>query len=361
MKVHLNFFKSILFIISKNSFFCVMLLWFIFILILGTITQKEMGLISVQEKFFYSNVIWLFVIPLPGGKLTLIIIFISLFIKLFELTWTIKKMGTIIIHFSILFLLFGGIVTYYFSDEGFIVLQKNKTSSQFISNNEKAVIFTYDNKTFTLDANIKEHFCENFKINLNNNYNNYDLIYKKKFLDNKKAINDARFFDIIETPTYLEEDKNNFLTSVDIIKNNNIKLSLYLKEDEEKLSIDEEHVTLGLEKFCKNLPFSLSLLTFEKKNYIGSNLPKSYKSKILISDNGIKWECNIKMNEPLKYKGYTLYQTSFLENKNEISSVLTITKNKGEYFPYISCFMLIFGFLIHILKFISKDKKWSLK
>ena len=54
------------------------------------------------------------------------------------------------------------------------------------------------------------------------------------------------------------------------------------------------------------------------------------------------------MNEPLRYKGYTFYQSSFIETPDGETSVLAAVKNYGRMFPYISSIIMCIGLLIHL-------------
>ena len=61
----------------------------------------------------------------------------------------------------------------------------------------------------------------------------------------------------------------------------------------------------------------------------------------------------IKMNEPLRYKGHTFYQASFIEGKLNDTSVLAVVKNYGRLFPYISSIIMCFGLLVHMILKVS--------
>ena len=97
------------------------------------------------------------------------------------------------------------------------------------------------------------------------------------------------------------------------------------------------------------LPFTIHLIDFEKKLHPSTNLPKSFKSSVYLTDGRIKQNAIIQMNEPLRYKGYTLYQSSFSQGeKGEITN-LAVVKNHGRVFPYISSIVICIGLLIHLL------------
>ena len=98
----------------------------------------------------------------------------------------------------------------------------------------------------------------------------------------------------------------------------------------------------------KPLPFEVLLIDFEKRSYPGTDKAKSYQSEVIVRDNDIDWPSIIKMNEPLRYKGYTFYQSSFLTDGKTEVSVLAVVKNLGRMFPYISSIIICLGLLVHI-------------
>ena len=78
-----------------------------------------------------------------------------------------------------------------------------------------------------------------------------------------------------------------------------------------------------------------------------TNIPKSYSSEVNLISDGISKRKLIKMNEPLRYNGYTFYQSSFIEGEINDISVLAVVKNYGRLFPYISSCIICLGLLIH--------------
>jgi len=115
--------------LSSTTGFFFLLLWLMVLLVIGTLAQKEIGLYFAQDIFFSSWFIWVFnAIPLPGGRLTLALIFIGLLIKLLKQKWTAAKLGTIVLHVGALLLLLGGFVTVLFSYEGSMVIAEGESS-----------------------------------------------------------------------------------------------------------------------------------------------------------------------------------------------------------------------------------------
>ncbi len=98
------------------------------------------------------------------------------------------------------------------------------------------------------------------------------------------------------------------------------------------------------------LPFEIELIDFEKKFHPATNMPKSYKSEIILHENGTQWRSVIQMNEPLRYRGYTFYQSSFIvEEDGREATVFAVVKNIGRMFPYISSIIMCIGLLVHAL------------
>ncbi len=96
------------------------------------------------------------------------------------------------------------------------------------------------------------------------------------------------------------------------------------------------------------LPFEIELIDFEKRMYPDTSTPQSYKSEVILRENGAEWRSIIQMNEPLRYRGYTFYQSSFIIEDEREATVLAVVKNAGRMFPYISSIVMCIGLLIHV-------------
>jgi hypothetical protein len=54
------------------------------------------------------------------------------------------------------------------------------------------------------------------------------------------------------------------------------------------------------------------------------------------------------MNNPLRYKGYTFFQSSFAEHDGKVSTVLAVVHNKGWVYPYIGAILVAIGLAFHL-------------
>lgn len=113
------------------------------------------------------------------------------------------------------------------------------------------------------------------------------------------------------------------------------------------------------------LPFSLKLLEATHKKYPGSDLPKDFRSRVLIDnpETKEKREVEISMNNPLRYGGLAFFQ--YQMTKDELdqrpgSSVLQVVRNPSWLAPYIGCIVVALGmlwqFLHHLVGFITKRR-----
>ncbi len=105
-------------------------------------------------------------------------------------------------------------------------------------------------------------------------------------------------------------------------------------------------------------PYSITLLEFKHDVYPGTDIPSNFSSKIHLSDpaRGEDRDVLIRMNTPLRYAGETFYQASFEEG--DMVSILQVVRNPAAVTPYVACLLvatgLIVQFLMHLIGFVRK-------
>jgi len=100
-------------------------------------------------------------------------------------------------------------------------------------------------------------------------------------------------------------------------------------------------IKISLEKTKARMPFKIKLKKFEKKLYPESQMPATYQSFVEIDDGFL---IDINMNNPLNYKGFRLFQSSYFELSNgEYASVLTASRDPGRLYKYLGSFLFLFG------------------
>jgi len=104
------------------------------------------------------------------------------------------------------------------------------------------------------------------------------------------------------------------------------------------------HVLYGLK--TKPLGFQIELRDFVIETDPGTNKPASFKSLIRLKDpsTGIDREQMIQMNEPLKYRGFKVYQSAYQQNPGEADiSIFTVARDPGNGLKYAGALIMIAG------------------
>ena len=70
--------KSIIKIIGTPKIFVYTVIWLMFLVVIGTLAQRDQGLYIAQQKYFSSWFTWFSIFPVPSGKLIMSIIVINL-------------------------------------------------------------------------------------------------------------------------------------------------------------------------------------------------------------------------------------------------------------------------------------------
>jgi hypothetical protein len=101
------------------------------------------------------------------------------------------------------------------------------------------------------------------------------------------------------------------------------------------------------------LGFEIGLVDFKKLHYEGSKLPKSFESDIRLVDakSGVTLAKTIRMNEPLQYRGYTFYQSSYDDRGRREASIFSVSRDPGYPVVFVGFVLLTVGvFVIFYLK-----------
>jgi len=109
-------------------------------------------------------------------------------------------------------------------------------------------------------------------------------------------------------------------------------------------------IRLRLNAPAANCPFSIELKEFKRALHPGTDMASAFMSQIIINDKeqGVSFPATIEMNEPLRYRGFTLYQSSFDLNGEVPYTILAVVENKGRLFPYIASILIALGLIIHL-------------
>ncbi len=341
----------------RYAFFVLFLL--IVLLVRGTIAQKYMGLYHATETYFSSFVFFEGWIPFPGGYSLCLFLTVSLLCKLlFKSNWSKENSGIILIHLSILLLLFGGGLTAITQKEGFIYLQEGQEASFVSDYHNRELVIGRDNEVIEKFAHsdlglgeIIEDEVFPFSIEITKYCENCRII---QATDTQETTIGPANFMAIEPDTLSLENEENIAGLSFIIKDQEGALLAqttlfegYTKPVFFEYNDIQYFFTFGRE--IRFIPFSVGLEKFTISKYEGTEQAREYSSSIKITDQSLAWSAEITMNEPVRYKGYTLYQASFDETSTGTATILSVVENKGRIFPYISLVICAFGLIIHLI------------
>ena len=356
-------FRDIINFLKRPKIFVFAIIWMMMLVVLGTLAQKDMGLFAAQNRYFSAWITWFWYVPMPGGRLTLIIILINLSFFFFNKSiWKIKKLGIVILHLGGILLFVGGGLTAIFSSEGNMVIEEGAQSNHVEDYHlmELAVIntsaagfdeFTIFDQPLLKRNQLLRHVNLNFEIEILNYLENceparrtspagiqYKGMLKNFMLNELKPEKEDNW----NRPGLIYQI-NNTGTNADGM------YGIFLGQPiAQTISINDKDFTIILRRQRTYLPFSIKLLDFKKILHPGTDIPKSFSSEINLIENGAVRKILIQMNEPLRHKGYTFFQSSFIESPDGETTVLAAVKNYGRLFPYISSIIMSIGLLFHL-------------
>ena len=106
------------------------------------------------------------------------------------------------------------------------------------------------------------------------------------------------------------------------------------------------------------LPMTVKLLDFVKSLHPGTDIPRSFSSRVEIAEGGVRRQAVISMNRPLRYRGYTLYQSSYAEDaRGGESSTFLVVRSSGRWLPYAASALLFLGLAGHFLAMLAAALK----
>jgi len=359
-----NNFNNIIKTIGSPKIFVFTVMWMIFLVVVGTLVQRELGLYYAQQKYFSSWFTLLGFLPIPSGRLVMSIIIVNLSCYFFRPDiLKLNKVGITIVHSGVIMLLVGGGLTAIFSTEGSMVINEGERSN-FIEDyhlKEFAVIntsheefdeFIIFDQPLLFDNNILIDESFPFKIEILGYYDNSEAL-PRIYRGDETLKGMAKNFYLEEKMSEKEYEKNIAGVIYKIydsnIETNGTYISYLGQPITQTISIGEKEYSIIIRRQRNYLPFEIQLNDFKKVLHPGTEIAKSYSSDINLIENNISRKVLIQMNEPLRHRGYTFYQASFFEDGSKQTTILAAVKNYGRLFPYIATTIMCIGLLFHML------------
>lgn len=351
----------------------------------GTLAQVNLGLYRAQNEFFRSFFInWtpagsqLHVPIFPGGYLIGAILLANLFCAHFRYYQPgQKKYGIIMIHFGVMLLLLGQLLTDLLSTESMLHLRngESKNYSEASSHFELAIVDTTDPQTDKVVAiHVRRLATQKdirtdalpFGVRVGTFYANSSLVDKQTDgytpVNATAGIGAGIWWRSLPHETVMEKrDLPSVIVELLAPQGSlgTFLVSAYLLRPQE-FTVNGRQYTLALRPMRFYKSFAVRLLEFKHDKYPGTDIPKNFSSRVRVQrpETGEDREVLIYMNNPLRYDGDTFYQASF-DTDNQ-GTVLQVVHNPSWLTPYFSCVLvgvgLVWQFLSHLVGFAAKRK-----
>ncbi|HEX4124641.1 MAG TPA: cytochrome c biogenesis protein CcsA [Tepidisphaeraceae bacterium] len=359
-----------------------------FLVLAGTVAQIDFDVFQVQKMYFHSWWTWVPIqsffprphaghagipggIPFLGGYTLIFLLLANLLAAhavRFKFSW--KRSGVLLIHFGLVLLLVGEVLSSQLKHEGQMVLTVGDTLNYAQDPNEIELAVVdrtpadHDDVAAIPGAMLKagETIRDGrlpFDVRVDDYWANSTILgpFQAGADADPRATAGAGMQLTVKglpltTGTDNTQQPNTPSAYVTFLDNGN-SLGTYLISESEDFEGPQE-VKVGAKTYWVELrprryykPYTVTLLKFEHDDYIGSDTAKNFASYVRIIDPAqhVDREAKIWMNHPLYFDGDSFYQQSFLPGDK--TTVLQVVKNPGWRLPYIACAIGALGLLFH--------------
>ena len=322
----------------------------------GTIAQRDLGIYAAQKAYFSSLITFIGPVPFPGGMTLIGVMFINMLMKFLLFSeWRWNKSGIILTHFGVLLLLVGGFVTNLTTREAYMVIEEGKSSNILEDYYQRVLVVTKDGKTvYSLPhQDIKQGMtvaAAALPFTFSIDTYCFNCAIERRTDDASAWQGPGKFMHLTPAKQTPKNEEN--LTGIEFTIKGSDADGHYVTFDKfpkpPVFNVQGHEYRIIVTRENRELPFTLTLKKFTQGFYPGSETAKSYRSDIEIADGNNNWAGVIQMNEPLRYKGFTIYQSSFDVSGDKAFTVLNVVENAGRLFPYISSLIIALGLILHL-------------
>jgi hypothetical protein len=338
----------------------------------------DQGLYAVRQKYFASfflthDLFGVLPVPLPGVHLLLVLLFINLVCGgLIRMGKSLSRVGVLIGHLGIAFLLVSGFVAFQCSTTGEIVLYEGERANEFQCYDawEIAVcegpgdgpVTEYvipDGDAVRLEGDASATFYAKpipFDVVVHGYVRNAVPMAVGGAAEGRGVVDGFR---LVSQPPFPEPERNVPGTYVTLVETGSgaVHEGILWGEALYPLSVEVAGTPwmVDLHRRRFTLPFEVELKRFTRELHPGSAIPKAFTSEVVCRyADGQGREFTISMNRPLRERGYTLYQSGWgpdgAESGSRPYSVLAVVRNPAERLPLYAALLIAFGLLVHFIR-----------
>ncbi|MFT4641195.1 MAG: hypothetical protein ACI8T1_004531 [Verrucomicrobiales bacterium] len=373
----------------------VVLLFLLLITWIGTEEQPEKGLFLVQEEYFNAwglmhtfqmPILGDVTLPMPGVMLLLTIFSINLIcggLIMIRKSW--RTAGVMIGHFSMLFLLAGGLLQHRYAKDGYMQLFEGESSNEFISYHDwvlrvhqvKDGQADFEKESLIVPSSVLKEFESGerqvelegipFHLRLYHPSMNAEVMPGAFHRPGELPVVGDVF--VRSLPRAKESEANAAALYVDVIdeKGGVVQTGILWGNENQPLTVrvNDQAWLLKLDRERWKMPFEVALDKFTHELHPNTLSPKVYKSDVTKTKAGNAEKMIIEMNEPLRDSGYIVFQSGYgpQDSSGKIIqgqtpfSVFAVWRNPTskillipvEHWPLVTVSIAAVGMLLHFL------------
>lgn len=366
--------------IFSSYLLCVVILVMLTLLtFLGTLEQADRGIYDVQEQYFNSmylvSDVLGFPLLLPGAYLLLAILFVNLIVGgIVRMRKGTSTIGILVTHLGMALLLIGGLIEFYFSNEGYLDLPvEGQAKGHYTSYGDWELIVREDLGERRVrdhvigaaelsdlgrdDARVFDHPNLPFQIRVSSYLRNSTLVPEGRAGRGFKG----HVLQPVELAPQTGQNMPGLAVNLVGKSANPQRLLLQAKEHPaEVVTANGKRYLVGLQRESYELPFKIELEEFVFEKHPKTGMAKEYSSYVYRIEGETREKVHITMNQPLRHQGYILYQASYETvsgNDGRIVKyypVLTVSRNPADSIPWFAVVITTLGLLIHFIVKLSR-------
>ncbi len=364
----------------------VLFLLMILLTLVGTFSQKTLGLYESLRIYFVSWMVpregWLFgFIPLPGMASVLAVMFVNLLaggVLRIRKNW--RTIGNVIAHLSMLGLIAAGAMSLWYKQEGHMRIFEGESSNrvqafqdwvlevQEPGGADRSIQIIRETAFRTKSPGETTVFHRGgwpFELKVSGYQRNATITTTgdPSVVPGARSVDGYTLRPLPVSPQHEANMAGVFLDVVDLggqvvaqtVLAQVIRQGEIVTRGDAPFSfaVGGRQFAVSLTRETWEVPFSIRLDDFKAEYYPGTRKAKEYESQVTrISPDGSETKFRIWMNNPLRDSGYVAYQTSFDDQSppgQERYSVLTVVKNPSDQWPLYSLLAATAGLMITFL------------
>lgn len=348
---------------------------------LATLEQIDHGLFPTLQKYFSWKSPWLIPelngkkipIVLPGGYYVCAVLLLNMTLGgILRIRKGWKQAGNLIAHFGIVFMLLGGGVAHHFEERGNMAIGEGEVSNvaedyheyvvevSEVKEGEQGEIHVirgnYIDGLVAGKSRVFDMEGVPFGVEISGYLKNAQPVAAVEFAPSRgERVTDGYY--LLERESEVTTERNMAGAYGRLVYENGEKSPPFILAGASFHPLTVRHegrvFLIDMRKRLWPMPFDVKLDKFTAAFHPGTTRPAKFVSDIRRVENGNESAMTIRMNEPMRYEGFTFFQASYgppdAKPGEPMYSVFEVVKNPADKWPEWSLYVVTFGMLVTFL------------